>query len=534
VEELFDLRKSQETIRAIVRFFTRGEEERLTELKRLVSGMTVFPYISEAIDKVLTSRGTIRDTASPELKKIRQSLTIKRKNISGRLQQILKKAQADGWVEKETVLSVRNGRMVIPVPATYKRQIPGLALDESATGKTVYIEPAEIVEWNNEIRSLEFAEAREIEKILRSLADHFRPYADDLIHSYIILGVVDFIRAKALLARELGALVPVTDNNSEIDWRQAVHPLLYLNYKKEDRQVVPLDIRLDSHDRILVISGPNAGGKSVCLQTVGLLQFMFQCGIPVPVAEHSTFGIFRGLFLDFGDEQSIENDLSTYSSRLINMKYFLKHAGPDTLILMDEFGAGTEPMLGGALAEAVLQRLNNTGTFGVVTTHYTNLKHLAASEEGVINGAMLFDNRNMQPLYRLDIGKPGSSFAFEIARKIGMPEEVLREAGGKVGEEHVLFDKHLRDILRDKRYWENKRKKIRQTEKRLESLLEKYETEMTALQEQRKEILAGAQEEADRLLSDVNRKIENTIRIIRETQAAKERTKKDRGEPPVL
>ncbi len=534
VEELYDLRQSLNTIRAIGRFFEKTEEGRFRALKKLAGGMTVFPFVIDNIDKVLTSKGTIRDTASPGLKKIRQALATRKKRLSGLLQRVMKKAQAAGWVEKDASLSVRNGRMVIPVPVTNKRRIPGLILDESATGKTVFIEPAEVVELNNEIRTLGFAEDREIEKILLHLADLFRPYAPEMIESYRRLGLFDFIRAKALFSLETGALVPEVKEHPVIDWRQAVHPLLYRTLKKENRKVVPLDIKLDGQNRILVISGPNAGGKSVCLQTVGLLQYMFQCGLPVPVATGSVFGIFQAVFLDFGDEQSIENDLSTYSSRLLNMKFFLKHANQRTLILMDELGTGTEPMLGGALAETVLQRLNRTGTFGVVTTHYTNLKHLAASEKGIINGAMLFDHQNMQPLYRLEPGKPGSSFAFEMARKIGLPEDLLKEAAQKVGEEHVLFDKHLKDILRDKRYWENKRKKIRQTEKKLESLLERYEADMEALQKQRKEILAQAREEAEHMLTGVNRKIENTIRVIRETQAEKERTKEARKELEVL
>jgi len=534
VEELFDLRQSLNTIRAIGRFFEKSEEDRFMALKKLAKGMTVFPFVVDNIDKVLTTKGTIRDTASPGLKKIRQTLAARKKELSGLLQRVMKKAQAAGWVERDAGLSVRNGRMVIPVPATHKRRIPGLILDESATGKTVFVEPAEVVELNNEIRTLGFAEDREIEKILLHLADMFRPYAPEMIGSYHRLGLFDFIRAKALFSMETGALVPEIKEHPVIDWRQAVHPLLCRTLKKENRKVVPLDIKLDEQNRILVISGPNAGGKSVCLQTVGLLQYMFQCGLPVPVATGSVFGIFQAVFLDFGDEQSIENDLSTYSSRLLNMKYFLKHANQGTLILMDELGTGTEPMLGGALAETVLQRLNQTGTFGVVTTHYTNLKHLAASEKGVINGAMLFDHQNMQPLYRLEPGKPGGSFAFEMARKIGLPEELLKEAAQKVGEEHVLFDKHLKDILRDKRYWENKRKKIRQTEKKLESLLEKYEADMEAFQKQRKEILEQAREEAEHMLTGVNRKIENTIRVIREAQAEKEQTKEARKEMEAL
>ncbi len=530
VEELYDLRRSLNTVRAVMRFFGTVEEDRFPLLRKLSSQLNHYPFITDSIDKVLTAKGTVRDTASPELKRIRHDLAARKKSISVRLQGILRKARAAGWVESDTSLSVRNGRMVIPVPATHKRRIPGLILDESATGKTVYVEPSEIVELNNEIRTLGFAEEREIERILRHLAGMFRPYVPEMMASYEVLGTFDMIRAKALFAREIKAAVPEVRDEPYIAWQQAVHPLLYLTLRREKREVVPLDIELNDEHRIIVISGPNAGGKSVCLQTVGLLQYMVQCGIPVPVRPTSVFGIFSQLFLDMGDEQSIENDLSTYSSRLLNMKYFLKHADGETLILMDELGTGTEPMLGGALAETVLRRLNARGAYGVVTTHYTNLKHLAASEEGIINGAMLFDHHNMQPLYRLEPGKPGSSFAFEMARKTGLPEDVLQEAAGKVGEEHVLFDKHLREILRDKRYWENKRKKIRQTEKKLEALLERYEAEMEGLQKQKKEILAQAREEAGQMLSDVNKKIEHTIRVIRETQAEKERTREARRE----
>jgi DNA mismatch repair protein MutS2 len=530
VEELYDLRRSLDTMRALVRFAEALEEERYPLLKELLSRLNPYPFITGSIDKVLTARGSVRDTASPELKKIRHELAAMKKSVSVRLQGILRKARAAGWVESDTTLSVRGGRMVIPVPATHKRRIPGLILDESATGKTVYVEPSEIVEMNNGIRTLGFAEEREIEHILRRLTDAFRPYLPELTASYELLGVIDMIRAKALFARAVHAVVPEVQEQPVVRWQKAVHPLLWLTLQKEKREVVPLDIELDEQQRIIVISGPNAGGKSVCLQTVGLLQYMLQSGIPVPVAQTSRFGIFRQIFLDMGDEQSIENDLSTYSSRLLNMKYFLRHADGETLLLMDELGTGTEPLLGGALAATVLRRLNAAGAYGVVTTHYANLKHLAASEKGLVNGAMLFDHQNLRPLYRLDIGKPGSSFAFEMARKTGLPEDVLQEAAGKVGEEHVLFDKHLKEILRDKRYWENKRKKIRQTEKRLETLLERYEQEMEELRREKKDILSKAQEEAGRLLSDVNRKIENTIRVIRETQAEKERTKAVRRE----
>ncbi len=530
VEELFDLRRSLETMRVLYRFGEGLDGERYPRLRELLTGVRLYPFVLENIDRVLTSRGTVKDSASPELRRIRAEMSARRRALTQRMQHLLHEALRHGWADEGTSLTLRNGRMVIPLAATHKRRIPGIILDESATGKTVFVEPAEAVELNNELRSLSFAEERETERILRHLADLFRPYVPDLQASYHQLGILDMVRAKALFARDLEAVVPEIREEPGVEWRQARHPLLVVNFRKEGRQVVPLDIRLDRHQRILVISGPNAGGKSVCLQTVGLLQYMLQCGLPVPVAAGSRFGIFGEIFLDMGDEQSIENDLSTYSSRLLAMKHFLRHAGPHTLVLMDELGTGTEPMLGGALAETVLRRLNRMGVYGVVTTHYTNLKHLAASEEGIVNGAMLFDHGNMRPLYRLDTGKPGSSFAFEMARRIGLPEEVLQEAAGKVGEEHVLFDKHLKEILRDKRYWESKRRRIRQAEKRLEKLLEEYEQEMAGLQRRRKEILDEARQEAGQLLSDVNRRIERTIREIREAQAERERTRAVRRE----
>jgi DNA mismatch repair protein MutS2 len=441
---------------------------------------------------------------------------------------ILKKVQSEGWVEKDMSLAVRNGRLVIPVSANFKRKIKGLIHDESATGKTAYIEPAEIVEMNNEIKELEYAEKREIIKILTRFSDSIRPYIDDLLYSYNFLGIIDFIRAKALLAQKINAIKPEIQPESCLDWKNANHPLLYLANQKEKKKVVPLDIYLNENTRILLISGPNAGGKSVCLQTVGLLQYMIQCGMLVPLMENSRMGIFNNIYIDIGDEQSIENDLSTYSSHLLNMKFFIRNADKNTLILIDEFGTGTEPTLGGAIAESILRELNEKGTFGVLTTHYTNLKHYASSIDGIENGAMLFDSHLMEPLFRLEIGKPGSSFAFEIARKIGLPEEILKEATGKVGEGPVDFDKHLKDIARDKRYWENKRSHIKKSEKKLEELIERNIKELNDIKKFRNEIIGKANEEAKELLAEVNKKIENTIRIIKETNAEKERTREAR------
>jgi DNA mismatch repair protein MutS2 len=381
---------------------------------------------------------------------------------------------------------------------------------------------------NNEIRELEYAERREVVRILTDFSNDIRPYLDDLFYSYEFLGEIDFIRAKGLLAVEFDAIRPEVQNVTIIQWQQAVHPLLQKALKKENRKIVPLDIQLDAQNHILLISGPNAGGKSVCLKTVGLLQYMLQCGLLIPLQEGSKTGIFSRLFIDIGDEQSLENDLSTYSSHLMNMKYFVKNCNEKTLILIDEFGSGTEPMLGGAIAESILAELNRLRTFGVITTHYTNLKHLASASEGIVNGAMLYDSQHMNPLFKLEIGKPGSSFAFEIARKIGLPEEILETATNKVGKKHIDFDRNLRKINRDKRYWETKRQKIRKVEKILDDMAANYEEELKETQKQRKEIMKKAREEADALLANVNKRIENTIHEIKKAQADKEKTKQAR------
>ncbi|MFW5755771.1 MAG: endonuclease MutS2, partial [Tangfeifania sp.] len=390
------------------------------------------------------------------------------------------------------------------------------------------VEPNEIVEMNNEIRELEYAERREVVRILTDFSNDIRPCLDDLFYSYEFLGEIDYIRAKGLLAVEFGAIRPEVENTTTIQWQQAIHPLLQKALEKENRKIVPLDIQIDTQNHILLISGPNAGGKSVCLKTVGLLQYMLQCGLLVPMQEGSKTGIFSQLFIDIGDEQSLENDLSTYSSHLLNMKHFVKNCNEKTLILIDEFGSGTEPMLGGAIAESVLGELNKLQTFGVITTHYTNLKHFASASEGIVNGAMLYDSQHMNPLFKLETGKPGSSFAFEIARKIGLPEEILEKATEKVGKKHIDFDRNLRKINRDQRYWENKRQKIRKVEKILDDMAANYEAELKETQKQRKEIMEKAREEADALLANVNKRIENTILEIKKAQAGKEKTKQAR------
>jgi len=524
VFEIFDLRRSLETVRAIVAFFRNAEEETFPRLRAVVQNVQVFPFIYERIDQILNKHGQIKDNASPELLQIRRDIFSLQSSISKIMSTILRKMQAEGVVEKDISVSMRDGRAVIPVGAANKRKIKGIIHDESATGKTAFVEPEEIVETNNRIRELESAERREIVKILTRFTDDIRPYADDIAYSYQVMAILDFIRAKAIWTIESKSVKPILARELEVDWIAARHPLLEINLTREQRKIVPLDIRLDHHDRILLISGPNAGGKSVCLKTVGLLQYMLQCGIPIPVQVDSRSGIFKAIFMDIGDDQSLDNDLSTYSSHLYNMKFFVRNCSPESLILIDEFGTGTEPMLGGAIAESILNKINQMGTFGVITTHYTNLKHFASSAPGIANGAMMYDSHRMEPLFQLEIGKPGSSFAFEIARKIGLPEEILQAATDKIGVDHIDFDKHLRDIVRDKRYWESKRQKIRQEEKRLEELTATYETSLAETKKLRKEILDKAKREAEEILSGSNRMIEKTIREIKEADAAKERT----------
>lgn len=529
-EEVFNLSRSLDSVRAILNFFRSDRLEQYPALAALCKPVKVFPYVLDRIQKILNRHGKIRDNASAVLQQIRRSQFEKQGAVSKKLQQVLSRAQREGWVDSDAAPTYRNGRPVIPVMAGNKRKLGGMVHDESASGRTVFIEPAEVVELTNEIRELEYAERREIIQVLLAFTADLRPYIPDLMDSLEFLSTIDFIRARALFAGRIGGVRPQVSPEQVFDWKEAVHPLLLLAHRIENREVVPLSFHLSGKNRILLISGPNAGGKSVCLKTVGLLQYMLQCGMLVPCREESVFGIFAGIFIDIGDEQSIDNDLSTYSSHLLGMKHFLRHAAADTLILIDEFGTGTEPLLGGAIAESILEELNHTGTYGVITTHYTNLKHFATSTDGIVNGAMLFDNQKMQPLYQLQVGKPGSSFAFEIARKIGLPEEVLSRASEKVGQDHIDFDRHLREILRDKKYWEEKRQKIRLSEKKLEELMARYEKELEESAKQRKMIVREAREKADEMLSGVNRKIEQTIREIREAEAEKERTRRARKE----
>ena len=534
-QELFDLRRSLETIRDIVRFLHRNEEEEESDcpypsLKRLAGDIAVFPQLIGKIDSILNKYGKIKDNASTELARIRRELASTMGSISRSLNSILRSAQSEGYVDKDVVPTMRDGRLVIPAAPGLKRKIKGIVHDESASGKTVFIEPAEVVEANNRIRELEGDERREIIRILTEFSNVLRPSIPEILQSYEFLAEIDFIRAKSYFAIQTNALKPALENEQLLDWTMAVHPLLQLSLSKHGKKVVPLDIELNQKQRILIISGPNAGGKSVCLKTVGLLQYMLQCGMPVPMHERSHAGIFSNIFIDIGDEQSIEDDLSTYSSHLTNMKVMMKSCDGHSLILIDEFGGGTEPQIGGAIAEAVLKRFNQKKTFGVITTHYQNLKHFSEDNEGVVNGAMLYDRHLMQALFQLQIGNPGSSFAVEIARKIGLPEDVIADASEIVGSEYINADKYLQDIVRDKRYWEGKRQTIRQREKHMEETIARYQTEMEELQKSRKEIIRQAKEEAERLLQESNARIENTIRAIKEAQAEKEKTRLVRQE----
>ena len=537
-QELFDLRRSLETIRDIVRFLTRTlEDEEVEEgtspypaLRRLAGDIIVFPQLITRINNILDKFGKIKDNASNELLRIRRELASTTGSISRSLNAILRNAQSEGYVDKDVTPTMRDGRLVIPVAPGLKRKIKGIVHDESSTGKTVFIEPAEVVEANNRIRELEGEERREIIRILTDFSITVRPQVPAILQSYEFLAEIDFIRAKAQFAIQTNAIKPSLENKQVLDWRTAIHPLLQLSLVKHNKKVVPLDIELNHEQRILIISGPNAGGKSVCLKTVGLLQYMVQCGMPVPMHERSHIGIFSNIFIDIGDEQSIEDDLSTYSSHLTNMKIMMKSCNERSLILIDEFGGGTEPQIGGAIAEAVLKRFNEKGTFGVITTHYQNLKHFAEDHEGVVNGAMLYDRHLMQALFQLQIGNPGSSFAVEIARKIGLPEEVIAEASEIVGSEYINADKYLQDIVRDKRYWETKRQNIRKREKQMEETISKYEAEIQELEKSRKDILRKAKEDAERLLQESNARIENTIRTIKEAQAEKEKTRLARQE----
>ena len=540
INDLFDLRRSLDTIHNIVKFLCRtengeaisdeNEKAKYPALQRLTEGVLTFPKIVQRIDQILDKFGKMRDDASPELSSIRRELSHTEGSISRTLHSILRTAQSEGLVDKDVAPTIRDGRLVIPIAPGLKRKIKGIVHDESASGRTVFIEPSEVVEANNRIRELEASERREIIRILTEITKEIRPHVKDILQSYRFLAMIDFIRAKAEFAEQTNAIEPTVENYPHIDWIRAIHPLLQQSLEKQGKKVVPLDIILNNDQRILIISGPNAGGKSVCMKTVGLLQYMLQCGVSIPISERSTTGIFKNIMIDIGDEQNIENDLSTYSSHLLNMKNMMKNANAQTLLLIDEFGGGTEPQIGGAIAESVLKQFCERQAFGVITTHYQNLKHFADNHPNVTNAAMLYDRHEMQALFKLSIGQPGSSFAIEIARKIGLPEAVIKDASEIVGSDYIQSDKYLQDIVRDKRYWENKRQTIHQREKDIERTISRYEENLSDIERRRKEILGKAKQQAEELLQESNKRIENVIKEIRENQAEKEETKRIREE----
>jgi DNA mismatch repair protein MutS2 len=524
-ESLFDLLRSLKTIKSILNFFKKKEEGIYPELREIAAEVLVDNAIIKNAEVILDDKGKIRDSASPELQKIRKDLISKQSSISKKMNTILRHVKKQGWMPEDAELTVRNGRMVIPVLATHKRKFQGFVHDESATGHTVFIEPAEIFETNNEIRELEYAEKREIIKILIDFTDFIRPHLEDLKNAYFFLGNIDFIRAKALFAIKINAVNPAMFNETIIDWNKAFHPLLYLACKQQKKHIEPLNVRLDGKSRILVISGPNAGGKSVCLKTLGLLQYMWQCGLLVPMSAQSEMGIFENIFIDIGDEQSLENDLSTYSSHLLNMKYFLQHASDKTLFLIDEFGSGTEPQLGGAIAESILEKLNENKSFGLITTHYSNLKIFADNNEGVINAAMLFDSGKMEPLFILKTGKPGSSYAFEIAEKTGLPKELLSIASTKAGVKQLNYDKQLQQLEVLKLQLDEKQSSLEAADTLLSETIQKYTLLTEEIENTKKGIIQQATTEARALLDQTNKVIENTIREIKESDADKEKTK---------
>ena len=527
-QELLRLRTSMETMSEIASFFksVRDDEGKspYPRLDDIALTLKTFPSLVTEISRIIDRWGNIKDNASAELSSIRSALSSMNGSINSLMRKVMSRAAKDGLIEPDTTPSVRDGRLVIPVSPMNKRKIAGIVHDESASGKTFFIEPAEVVEANNRVRELELDERREIMKILVGLADHLRPYADEINDSFSTLGVFDFIHAKAKFAADNSASLPRIGRDCRSDWRGAFHPVLRQSLSRQNKELVTLDIKFTTDDRIIVISGPNAGGKSVTLKTVGIVQYMAQCGLLPTMLSHSTLGIFDSIFIDIGDDQSIEDDLSTYSSHLRNMKTFLSRGGNRSMILIDEFGAGTEPQIGGAIAQSLLKRFNAKGMWGVVTTHFQNLKLMAEDTPGLTNGSMLYDRHLMKPLFRLSVGNPGSSFAIEIARKTGLPDDVIADAEQLVGSDYINADKYLLDINRDKRYWENKRQSVKLKEKKLDELLEKYEAEAGMLREKRKEIIDDARKEALRIIEGSNAAIERTIHDIRRSQADKEKT----------
>ena len=529
--DLLSLRKLKtmlETLRKVTNFFEDIKDGVYPNLKRMSAPIMGFPEVQRRIESIIDRYGDIKDTASDALYEIRRSLREKEGAISRRMSAILKRAQEEGIVDGDAGVTVRDGRMLIPVSAANKRRISGFIYDESATGKTAYIEPAEVVELDNQIKELKFSEQREIQRILFEFTEFMRPYIPDLLDAARYLGEIDFIMAKAQVALEFIAGMPVISDNGEMNLRKARHPLLERALKKERKEIVPLTATLTPAKHILLISGPNAGGKSVCLKTVGLLQYMFQWGMLIPTSETSEMMVFDRIMVDIGDDQSIDNDLSTYSSFLVNMKEMLAKADNKTLILIDEFGSGTEPAAGGAIAEAILSEFDRRGAYGVITTHYTNLKLYASADTGVMNGAMMFDVKNIAPMFKLEMGLPGNSFAFELARKTGLPEEIIKDAETRAGEEFVGIERNLRKIARNRKALDEKLERIKNTDRTLENITDKYQKELLQIKNLKKEIIDEAKKEAEAIIKGANRQVENTIKTIRESQADKEQTQEAR------
>ena len=531
--DLISLRKLRtmlDTLRKVTGFFEGVKDGVYPNLKRMSVHVMAFPEVQRRIDTIVDRYGDVKDTASDILYDIRRSLREKEGAISRRMSAILKKAQEEGIVDSDAGVSVRDGKMLIPVSAANKKKIAGFIYDESATGKTAFIEPAEVVELDNQIKELKFSEQREILRILLEFTEFLRPYIPDLLSGARYLGEIDFIMAKAQVALDFIAGMPVISDNGELNLRKARHPLLERALRKEKKEIVPLTASLSPAKHILLISGPNAGGKSVCLKTVGLLQYMFQWGMLIPTSEASELPVFERIMVSIGDDQSIDNDLSTYSSFLADMRTMLEKADSRTLVLIDEFGSGTEPAAGGAIAEAILSEFDKRGVYGVITTHYTNLKLYASADTGVMNGAMMFDVKNIAPMFKLEMGLPGNSFAFELARKMGMPEEVIKDAEARAGEEFVGIERNLRKIARNRKALDEKLERIRHTDKTLENITEKYQKELQQIRQTKKEILDQAKKEAEEIIKSANRQVENTIRTIKESQAEKETTQEARKE----
>lgn len=525
VQTLRKLQIQQETLRSLVRFFEKTKEGTYPRLKEICAPVILYPAISQRLDSLLDKFGQIRDNASAELAQIRSTKRQKEQAVSRKIQSILHSAQEQGLASEDATVSVRDGRMVIPVAAANKKKIPGLVYDESSSGRTSFIEPLEVMAINNQIRELDFAEQREIIRILIAFADFLRPYIPDLTAQAYFMAHVDFLHAKARMAIQMEAEMPVLSQDGGLFLQRARHPILEDTLKKEGKTIVPLTMRLDTNKRILLISGPNAGGKSVCLKTVGLLQYMLQCGLLVSTSPTSEFCLFDSLFIDIGDEQSIENDLSTYSSHLLNMRHIMENATERSLLLIDEFGSGTEPAAGGAIAEALLEQWELRGCYGVITTHYTNLKLYATASSGVLNGAMQFDVQQIQPLFKLETGVPGNSFAFELARKTGLSQDLIARAQEKAGTGFVEMERQIKSIARNRRRWEEKVAKIRQTDKTLETITDKYQSELAEIQDMRKKMLAQAKAQALQIVDEANKRVENVIKEIRESQAEKEKTR---------